>query len=88
MVGGGGLPLLFQGCEVVQTGWWDNDGHHGLQWSLAEDDTGRAMIKAVADVNLVRCENAALRGGWYVGIRRALCTHASFPGLMCCMRTR
>lgn len=31
-----GLPMMFMGTEIAQSGWWDTDKWHSMQWPLAE----------------------------------------------------
>lgn len=63
-VGAAGLVLHFMGTEWGQTGWWDNDEHHRLNWALTEDDIGRQTMAAFRDANLLRKRFPALRRGW------------------------
>lgn len=34
-----GLPMMFMGTEMAQSGWWDTDQWHGIQWANAEVGT-------------------------------------------------
>ncbi len=60
-----GTPMLFMGSEFHQPGYW-HDGHdrygdHRPDWSLADDEAGRAMRALVAEANRLRRERASLR---------------------------
>lgn len=56
--------MLFMGTEWAQTGWWHTDEHHRLQWALADDAPGAAMMALVRDANALRAAYPALRHGW------------------------
>jgi 1,4-alpha-glucan branching enzyme len=63
-VGAAGLPMMFMGTEFAQSGWWNTDEWHRLNWECAADEIGRGMMAAVWDVNLLRKKFPALRYGW------------------------
>eukprot|EP00878_Enallax_costatus_P013457 GHUV01014072.1.p1 GENE.GHUV01014072.1~~GHUV01014072.1.p1 ORF type:complete len:359 (+),score=43.42 GHUV01014072.1:1072-2148(+) len=63
-VGAAGLPMMFMGTEFAQSGWWNTDEWHRLNWGCAEDEIGKGMMAAVRDVNLLRRKYPALRHGW------------------------
>jgi hypothetical protein len=35
-IGAAGLPMMFMGTEMAQSGWWDTDPWHGALWANAE----------------------------------------------------
>ncbi|KIZ02351.1 1,4-alpha-glucan branching enzyme [Monoraphidium neglectum] len=62
-VAAAGLPMMFMGTEAAQSGWWDTDAWHGMQWGNTEDEAGRAMMAAVRGANALRASLPALRRG-------------------------
>lgn len=63
-VGAAGAPLMFMGTEMAQNGWWHTDEWHRINWDNAEDEIGRGMMAAVADVNALRVSHPVMRYGW------------------------
>eukprot|EP00189_Rhodosorus_marinus_P009067 CAMPEP_0184752574 /NCGR_PEP_ID=MMETSP0315-20130426/43648_1 /TAXON_ID=101924 /ORGANISM="Rhodosorus marinus, Strain UTEX LB 2760" /LENGTH=547 /DNA_ID=CAMNT_0027231913 /DNA_START=1256 /DNA_END=2899 /DNA_ORIENTATION=+ len=62
-IGASGLVMMFMGSEWHQHGWWNPDEHHGLDWSLGEDDVGKKMCSLVQDANALREKYVCLRRG-------------------------
>ncbi len=60
-----GTPMMFMGTECHHSGYWhdtaDQNGDHRINWSIAGDPIGMPMRQMVADVNLIRWQNPALR---------------------------
>ncbi|KAK9822655.1 hypothetical protein WJX81_004831 [Elliptochloris bilobata] len=62
-VAAAGLPMIFMGTEFAQSGWWNTDEWHRLQWEQAEDEIGRQMLALFRDANALRRQFPALRRG-------------------------
>ena len=60
-----GNPMMFMGTECHHWGYWhdtpDQYGDHRFNWAIAGDPTGMPMRQLVADANMVRWQNPALR---------------------------
>lgn len=63
-VGAAGIPLMFQGTEVMQGGWWNADEWHGYNWEWAGDQIGTQMMNCVRTLHMLRRKYPALRQGW------------------------
>eukprot|EP01024_Parvocaulis_polyphysoides_P017269 TRINITY_DN17632_c0_g2_i6.p2 TRINITY_DN17632_c0_g2~~TRINITY_DN17632_c0_g2_i6.p2 ORF type:complete len:214 (-),score=22.68 TRINITY_DN17632_c0_g2_i6:284-877(-) len=63
-IGAAGLVLMFMGTEFAQSGWWNNDEYHSMQWELNGDEIGTQMKTLVREANGLRKRFGALRHGW------------------------
>jgi 1,4-alpha-glucan branching enzyme len=63
-VGAAGIPLMFMGTEMAQSGWWNTDQWHRLNWDNAGDDIGKGMMAAVKELHALRRRHKALAVGW------------------------
>lgn len=49
-VAAAGLPMMFMGTEAAQSGWWDTDQWHGMNWDNTQagggdSKRGRCFVK-------------------------------------------
>lgn len=59
-----GTPMMFMGTECLDnTGWDNNAGYGGMNWQPAIGSNGANFKQMIRDINHLRRDHAALRGG-------------------------
>lgn len=61
-----GIPMIFQGEELAQDGWFDDNYDHAVDWAYEHDSDGARMRNLYQDATKVRWDHEALRRGTLV----------------------
>ena len=58
-----GIPMIWQGEEFAQDGWFDDNYDHAVNWSYERDTDGSRMKNLYQDATKARWDHEALRLG-------------------------
>ena len=58
-----GIPMIWQGEEFAQDGWFDDNYDHAVEWPYERDTDGSRMKNLYQDATKTRWDHEALRRG-------------------------